>query len=115
MGNKQYRRAWARARDEAGYATVTAAGIIAALASALLVVAGIATHVAARHEAQVAADLAAVAGAFELAIGGDACSAARRTVEHNAARLDKCTIARGDVLVSVSVRWRSAQAKAGPV
>ncbi|MGV0326474.1 Rv3654c family TadE-like protein [Corynebacterium confusum] len=108
------RRAGALARQEDGYATVTAAGIIVALASVLLAVAGIAAHVIARHEAQVAADLAAVAGAYALATGQDACAAAQRTTEHNAARLDTCTVSGRDVVVGASVRWRGAQAKAGP-
>ena len=48
---------------EEGYATIAAAGIIVAIVSLLLIVAAVGSRVAARHEAQVAADLAAVAGA----------------------------------------------------
>ena len=49
---------------EEGYATIAAAGIIVAIVSLLLIVAAVGSRVAARHEAQVAADLAAVAGAW---------------------------------------------------
>ena len=66
-------------RGEDGYATIAATGIIVAIISLLLVIAAVGSRVTARHEAQVAADLAAVAGAWALATGKDACAAADST------------------------------------
>ncbi|MFG6302093.1 pilus assembly protein TadG-related protein [Corynebacterium hesseae] len=64
---RRRQRSWGRIlAGEEGYATVVTAGIIAAVASLLLAVAAVASLVVARHEAQVAADLAAVAGAWEV-------------------------------------------------
>lgn len=100
---------------EEGYATIVAAGIIVAIVSLLLIVAAVGSRVAARHEAQVAADLAAVAGAWALATGEDACTAARDTAELNDATLETCTESGRDVIVTAAVRGRSTQAKAGPV
>ena len=91
---------------EEGYATIAAAGIIVAIVSLLLIVAA---------EAQVAADLAAVAGAWALATGEDACAAARDTAALNDAALETCTESGRDVIVTATVRGRSTQAKAGPV
>ena len=79
---------------EEGYATIAAAGIIVAIVSLLLIVAAVGSRVAARHEAQVAADLAAVAGAWALATGEDACVAARDTAALNDALLTDDEFAR---------------------
>ncbi|WP_408929359.1 Rv3654c family TadE-like protein [Corynebacterium marquesiae] len=100
---------------EEGYATIAAAGIIVAIVSLLLIVAAVGSRVAARHEAQVAADLAAVAGGWALATGEDACAAARDTAALNDAALETCTESGRDVIVTATVRGRSTQAKAGPV
>lgn len=100
---------------EEGYATIAAAGIIVAIVSLLLIVAAVGSRVAARHEAQVAADLAAVAGAWALATGEEACAAARDTAALNDATLETCTESGRDVIVTATVRGRSTQAKAGPV
>ena len=83
--------------------------------SLLLIVAAVGSRVAARHEAQVAADLAAVAGAWALATGVDACAAARDTAALNDAAVETCTESGRDVIVTATVRGRSTQAKAGPV
>lgn len=106
-------RPWFLASED-GYATVVAAGIIAAVASLLLAVAAAGSAVAARHSAQVAADLAAVAGAFELAQGRDACSKAESVAGHNGARLTGCTVDGRDVEATATVRGRSTVARAGP-
>ena len=100
---------------EEGYATIVTAGIIVAIVSLLLIVAAVGSRVAARHEAQVAADLAAVAGAWALATGEDACTAAGDTAALNGATLETCTESGRDVIVTAAVRGRSTQAKAGPV
>jgi secretion/DNA translocation related TadE-like protein len=99
---------------EDGYATVVTAGIIAAVTSLLLAVAAVGSAVAARHTAQVAADLAAVAGAWEVAKGRDACSKAEEVAALNNARLDSCVVDDRDVEVTANLRSRSAIARAGP-
>lgn len=100
---------------EEGYATVVAAGIIAAVASLLLAVAAVASLVVAQHEAQVAADLAAVAGAWEVAMGRDACTKATEIATLNGAELGSCDVDGRDVEVTARLRGRSAIARAGPV
>ena len=52
--------------DDRGYATIASAGIIAAVVALALVVAAAVSRTADTHRAQVAADLAAVAGATAL-------------------------------------------------
>ena len=63
----------------------------------------------------MAADLAAVAGAWALATGEDACTAAGDTAALNGATLETCTESGRDVIVTAAVRGRFTQAKAGPV
>lgn len=105
-----------RLGDERGYATVMSAGIIAAVVALALVVAAMVSRTADTHRAQVAADLAAVAGATALHTGGgDACATARDTTVLNGAELDDCTIAGADVIVSATVGKSEAVAKAGPI
>lgn len=110
------RRIWGRtlAGDD-GYATVVTAGIIAAVTSLLLAVAAVGSAVVARHTAQVAADLAAVAGAWDLTKGRDACSKAEEVAALNNARLDSCAVDDRDVEVTALIRGRSAIARAGPI
>lgn len=113
---RRRRRSWSQILvGEEGYATVVAAGIIAAVASLLLAVAAIASLVVARHEAQVAADLAAVAGAWEAAKGRDACTKATEIAALNGAELGSCVMDGRDVEVTARLRGRSAIARAGPV
>lgn len=112
---RRHRRSWARTlAGEEGYATVVAAGIIAAVASLLLAVAAVASLVVAQHEAQVAADLAAVAGAWEVAKGRDACTQATEIAALNGAELGSCDVDGRDVEVTARLRGRSAVARAGP-
>ena len=112
----RHRRSWGRIlAGEEGYATVVTAGIIAAVASLWLAVAAVASFVVARHEAQVAADLAAVAGAWEVAKGRDACTKAEEIAVLNGAELGSCVIDGRDVEVTAQLRGRSAIARAGPV
>lgn len=100
---------------EAGYATVATAGILAAISGLLLVVAAASSQVVAQHRAQVAADLSAVAGAWALAYGEDACSAAQHTAGMNDGHLQACTPEGDDVVVSAVVRGRDATARAGRI
>ena len=102
-------------REDAGSASVVTAGIAAALVSIFAVLLGAAALVLARHQAHVAADLGAVAGAFALYRGEDACATAREVVALNRAASESCRVEGADVVVAASVRGRTAWAKAGPV
>ena len=94
--------------DDRGVASV----LVIACAAVLLVVGCGLTLVAAtvvdHRRAQLAADLAALAGAAELQRGGDGCGDADRVAAANGARLDDCRVDGRDVLVRVTVtgpRW----------
>lgn len=101
--------------DDRGYATVLSAGVIAAVLALALVVAAVVSRVADTHRAQVAADLAAVAGATALYTGGDACDAAGETAELNGAAVTDCRITGADVVVAATAGRGEAVAKAGPI
>ena len=96
---------------EAGYATVATAGILAAISGLLLVVAAASSQAVAQHRTQVAAD----AGAWALAYGEDACSAARHTAGMNDGQLQACVPEGDDVVVTAVVRGREAAARAGRI
>lgn len=104
-----------RCGSDRGYATIASAGIIAAVVALALVVAALVGRVADTHRAQVAADLAAVAGATAVYAGFDACSTARQTAELNGAELGQCAITGVDVVVSATVGKSEAVSKAGPI
>ena len=112
---RRQRCARAGCAHDAGYATVATAGFILAIVSLLLVVVLAAQHVIARHRAQVAAGLSAVAGAYALAVGEDACGAAHRTAKLNRAGTLECTPEGTDVVVTAVVDGREASARAGQV
>lgn len=95
--------------------TIATAGFAAALFSLSVVVIGAAGQVVAHHRAQVAADLAAVAGAHSLWRGEDACSTARWTAALNGETVGDCTVTGADVTVTVPVRGREVRATAGPL
>ena len=112
-----------RDRDR-GAATVwvLAAGLVVALFAVAVVAIGAA--ITARHRAQAAADLSALAGAA-LAVEGDSavCARARLIAEANAARLVECHVEQYDVVVTVEVAVPAlgtpgavakASARAGP-
>ncbi|WP_068279502.1 Rv3654c family TadE-like protein [Aldersonia kunmingensis] len=109
---------------ERGAATVLGSfGIIALLAVVLLMV-QFGTAVAARHTAQSAADLAALAAAAALERGnGSACAEAARIAGQMTVRLADCEVEQWDVVVAVGVsvalasfgrREARAVARAGP-
>jgi secretion/DNA translocation related TadE-like protein len=116
-------------RSESGSASVLMTGVlgvVVALSSAALVIAGYAVGY---HRARAAADLSALSGAAAFQGGRDACAQAARTARQNGARLDHCDVV-GDAIdfvvtvrVSVIARTRipqlpravTAQAHAGPV
>ncbi|MDF9717093.1 MULTISPECIES: Rv3654c family TadE-like protein [unclassified Nocardioides] len=97
----------ARGRDEGGFATVAALGMVMVLATVALAVAVGAALVVDHRRAQAAADLAALAGATALGGTGDACGAAASTAEANAARLASCEVIGRDVRVEVVVEHDS--------
>jgi secretion/DNA translocation related TadE-like protein len=114
-------------RSELGSASVLMAGIIGvvvALSSAALIIAGYAYH-----RARAAADLSALSGAAAYQEGRNACAQATQTARQNGARVEHCDVV-GDVIdfvvtvrVSVIARTRiphlprtvKAEAHAGPV
>ena len=116
-------------RSELGSASVLMAGIlgvVVAVSSAALVIAGYAVGY---RRARAAADLSALSAAAAVQDGRDACTQAALTARYNGARLDRCSRV-GDavdfvvtVRVSVVARNRlpqlprtvAAEAHAGPV
>ncbi len=94
--------------------TVVTAGVAAALFSLGVVLLGAAGQVSAQHEAQVAADLAAVAGAFAVYRGEDGCTAAATVAEDNGASLIDCRGAGADLTVTAKIRGREVTSTAGP-
>ncbi|MFP7365073.1 hypothetical protein SFC07_04720 [Corynebacterium callunae] len=104
--------------NDAGYATVAGAGFAAALGGLLILVAGQAGGLLAREQAQVAADLAAVAGAYAYARGepaATACSRAQEIAELNKAHLKRCSVEGVDLIVATTIKDKEAWAKAGPL
>ncbi|WP_439031396.1 Rv3654c family TadE-like protein [Gordonia terrae] len=113
--------------DESGNATILGAFGIAALAAVLVLVIYIGGAVLARHRAQSAADLAALAAAVEHVGGGaDPCRSARDLAgkQQPPADLVECRTDGDDVVVTVripvdlggfGIRAATAQARAGPV
>ncbi|ATD69269.1 MULTISPECIES: Rv3654c family TadE-like protein [Gordonia] len=115
------------ASDDQGNATVLGAFAIAALAAVLIMVIYVGAAVLARHRAQAAADLSALAAAADHVAGeSDPCAAARTlaATQRPSAEVVSCRIDGEDVLVSVRVpvdlgrfgmRSAGASARAGPV
>jgi len=107
-----------------GVATVWAAVVIAVLAGMAVFGLHLSEALVARHHAESAADLAALAGAGELLPGEQvACSQARRVTDRMRVDLVSCRIQGWDVLVEVTAQppgWlghlgaATAQARAGP-
>lgn len=112
-----------RERTEEGVATVAAVTVVGfvLLVAAALVQVGLV--VAAKHRAQAAADLAALAGSAASLRGDDGCATARAVARRNGVKLTSC---RADLAVvtlradsSASVVWSgrfrtSADARAAP-
>lgn len=102
-------------RDDSGNATIVAAGIIAALASLCFVVAAVGGERLAAHQARLAADLSAVAGAHALAYGEDGCDEAGRVAALNHADLTTCHPEDADIVLTARVDREEASARAGPI
>ncbi len=113
-------------RDEGGYATVAAAGAIAGIAALIVLVIYVGAATLARHRAQSAADLAALAAASDhVAARADPCATARSLTAEQRPRAEvfECAVVGEDVVVGVRVsvslgalgtRAASARARAGP-
>lgn len=112
------------ADDDAGVATIWAAGAVVLLVSMLVFGLHLAAATSARHRAEAAADLAALAAASH-ALDGEqvACAYAARVVHGMSARLVGCRVEGWDALVetvvapamaSVGVGDARGRARAGP-
>ena len=109
-----------RERGSASVIVVGVIGMVVALSAGALVLAG---AVRASHQARLAADLAAVAGAQYLRDGrsaGEACGAVARMATMNGTVLRDCSVSGTDVTVTVAASSSSwpepaiARARAGP-
>lgn len=122
--SRQRRWPLANRAGERGSATVVAVAMLALLMSIALGVMVFGTAVVARHRAQAAADLAALAAAGRLASGSAAaCAAASSVAGAMRSTITTCRVEQLDVVVGVDVRvelgrWgvgsARAQARAGP-
>jgi secretion/DNA translocation related TadE-like protein len=115
----------ASAEGDRGVATVWAAGAIAVLMSVAVFGLYLGAAMVARHQAESAADLAALAGAATVVAGERyACAQARRVTDRMRVQLVSCRMQEWDVLVDVAARpagWvgglgaATGRARAGPV
>lgn len=111
-----------RSRDDRGAATAMSLGLVGLLVLVSAICVGTVAIVLAHRHAQVAADLASLAGATALQSDGDACAAASRMAERNDAVVTSCLVEGATVLVATSVRLPlvlggdevPARARAGP-
>ncbi|TCK01114.1 secretion/DNA translocation related TadE-like protein [Nocardia alba] len=112
------------ARDEGG-ATAFVCVALAGLICLTLMVSQVGAVVVARHRAQGAADLGALAAAGALAQGAElGCAEADEIARRMEVRVRRCSVAQWDVVVDVEanvtagvfgVRTVRASARAGPV
>lgn len=94
-----------RGRSDEGSSTVLVLGFVTVLLLVGGMVASVACLAAARHQAEAAADLAALAGAGRAFEGeAAACAAARHVVDAQEGELLRCRLDGADVLVEVGVR-----------
>lgn len=108
--------------DDSGAVTVLAAVLVAAVVTVTLGGVWLGSAVVARHRAQAAADLAAVAAAVRLPAGAAAaCWEAQTLAEAMRATLRRCDVRRLDVVVTVTAQVggriaaeAGAVARAGP-
>lgn len=111
-----------RRRDERGAAVVVAIGLVVVLVFVAAVCVGTVAIVLAHRRAQVAADLASLAGAAALQGGGDPCAAASRIAARDDALVTQCDVNGPSLLVVTSVDLPPAlggggvraRARAGP-
>jgi secretion/DNA translocation related TadE-like protein len=110
--------------DERGSATVIGACVVAALAGLVVLIVYVGAAVSARHQAQSAADLGALAAAQALMLGGEnPCGDAETVVRRMSAGVGSCVVDGSDVVLTVTVgvelgglgqRQARAVARAGP-
>lgn len=94
-----------RVQDEAGVATIWAAALAALLVGLLVVGVGVASAVVARHRAEAAADLAALAAATHAVRGvRTACDRAQDIATRMGADLTDCRLDGWNALVTTQVR-----------
>ena len=111
-------------KNDCGAATVWAAGAIAVLMSMVIFGLHLGGAILVRHQAESAADLAALAGAGAVLAGEQyACGQARRVTDRMRVNLVSCRVYGWDVLIEVAVRpggrlsdlgAATGQARAGP-
>ena len=112
----------ARSRDERGAAVVTAIGLLAVLVFVAVVCVGTVAIVLAHRRAQVAADLASLAGAVAVQQGSEPCAEATRIAGRHLAVVTRCVVDGQSVLVATAVELPAvlggaevpARARAGP-
>jgi secretion/DNA translocation related TadE-like protein len=101
--------------DDRGAATVLAAAMMAVLLAVTVGGIYIGSAVVARHRAQSAADMAALAAALRLPEGAEpACGQASAIAKAMKAELAACEIDELDVVVTVQAGPARAAARAGP-
>lgn len=112
-----------RRAAEDGAGTLMATALVGVLVSVAVAGSAVVGLVAGHRQAQVAADLAALAAATALQQGGDPCNLASGIARRNGARLLGCRVEDWQVTVAVETRVRlpggswalPARARAGPV
>lgn len=112
-----------RVRDDSGSATVLAAAFITVLVAIWIAGIAVGSAVIARHRAQAAADLAALAAASRLPAGAaEACRYGGGVAASMGAQVRRCFAERLDITIAVTVpvggrlAWQAgASARAGPV
>jgi secretion/DNA translocation related TadE-like protein len=115
----------ARGSDDGGSATVLVLALATATVTLAVGLAGLGAAVAARHRAEAAADLAALAGAQALQRGEPACDVVTRVALANGAVEVGCAVQGAEVVVRVGVdagglnlrartTARAGPARAGP-
>ncbi|MFC4335167.1 Rv3654c family TadE-like protein [Salininema proteolyticum] len=111
-------------RSEQGSGTVLSIGVISATMVVALALISVAQARSLRHQAQVAADAAALAGAMRVLLGqDDACGSASSVASQNDATLESCSVEEATVRLRVSysdpvlnagVLTAEADSRAGP-
>lgn len=123
--SKDRRSLWSRSKADGGGATAFVCVALAGLICLTVLVGQVGVAVVARHRAQGAADLGALAAAGLLAQSAEAgCAEAGEIARRMGVRVRRCSVAQWDVVVDVEanvsagvfgMRTVRASARAGPV
>ncbi|MFC9476962.1 Rv3654c family TadE-like protein [Nocardia sp. NPDC056952] len=123
--SKDRRSSWSRSKADGGGATAFVCVALAGLICLTLLVGQVGVAVVARHRAEGAADLGALAAAGLLAQSAEAgCGEAGEIARRMGVRVRRCSVAQWDVVVDVEanvsagvfgMRTVRASARAGPV